>query len=285
MDSKQINNKVKKIGKLMSLESKLNIVGSAKIKKNLWYSDYDLFENVKGKSERLIYNHFRGLFEIIKNSSNSVITDFKCGSDGNNPLRWDYFNLMRNNNNGFTFEEALRHKGLIKLDVIIYLNGRFIEISHVYNIYLNGKPNMNYSQSEVIKELTDDYKEFVLDGNYMKSLKRMYSIIKKQNPNDKTLDILINYFNSPIGLLYRCKSDLQTLELVLFYNKFTLDQVIDSLQMLKEIISAFSVENNLEQISKLKNKDEMKRQLKKQIKVLSDYINRDAKKFLQTSQI
>ena len=285
MDSKQINNKVKKIGKLMSLESKLNIVGSAKIKRNLYYSDYDLFENVKGKSERLIYNHFRGLFEIIKNSSNSVIIDFKCGTDGTNPLRWDYSNIILNSNNGFTFEEALKHKGMIKLDIIVYLNSRFIEISEVYNIYLNGEPNMNYSSSEVVKELTDDYKELVLDGNYMKALKRMYSIIEIQNPNDKKLDVLINYFNSPIGLLYRCKSDLQTLEIVLYYNKFTLDQVIDTLQYLKETISAFPVDNNLEIISKLKSKDEMKRQLKKQIKVLSDYINRDAKRFLNSSGI
>lgn len=282
---KEYNNSIKSIGKLMSLESKVNIVGSAAIKKNLYYSDYDLFENVKNKSEQLIYNHFRALFELIKNSNNSVITDFKCGTDGVNALRWDYNDIMINNNNGFTFKESLKHKGIIKLDIIVYLNSRFIEISEVYNIYLNGEPNMNYSQAEVIKELTNDYKELVLDGNYMKSLKRMFSIIKLNNKNDKTLDLLINYFNSPIGLLYRCKSDLQTLELVLFYNKFSLEQVKDSLQYLKEIISGFPVDNNLEMISKLKNKDDMKTQLKKQIRVLSNFINRDAKRFIQSSDI
>ena len=79
MNSKQINDKVKNIGKLMSLESKINVVGSANVKRNLYYSDYDLFEDVRGKSEQLIYNHFRALFDIIKTSNNSVITDLNVG--------------------------------------------------------------------------------------------------------------------------------------------------------------------------------------------------------------
>ena len=37
MNSKQINDKVKNIGKLMSLESKINVVGSANVKRNLYY--------------------------------------------------------------------------------------------------------------------------------------------------------------------------------------------------------------------------------------------------------
>ena len=49
------------------MESKVNIVGSAKIKRNLYYSDYDSFETVKGVNENMIYNHFMSVFEIIKN--------------------------------------------------------------------------------------------------------------------------------------------------------------------------------------------------------------------------
>ena len=53
MNEKQYNNNIKKIVKLMSLESKVNIVGSAKIKRNIYYSDYDNFETVKGKTKIL----------------------------------------------------------------------------------------------------------------------------------------------------------------------------------------------------------------------------------------
>ena len=43
-------NKIKKIDKLMSLESKVNIVGSAKVKRSIFYNDYDRFSTIKGKN-------------------------------------------------------------------------------------------------------------------------------------------------------------------------------------------------------------------------------------------
>ena len=52
MNEKQYNNNINKIVKLMSMESKVNIVGSARIRKNLYYSDYDSFSKVKGKIKK-----------------------------------------------------------------------------------------------------------------------------------------------------------------------------------------------------------------------------------------
>ena len=46
--------------------------------------------------------------------------------------------------------------------------------------------------------------------------------------------------------------------------------------MLKEIISSFPVENNLEEISKLKTKDKMKVPIYKQILRLKEFINKHA---------
>ena len=90
MNEKKYNNNIKKIAKLMSLESKVNIVGSAKVKRNIFYSDYDSFSTIKGKNENMIYNHFKSVFEIIKNSENTIITDFKMGENAKgDPLRWD----------------------------------------------------------------------------------------------------------------------------------------------------------------------------------------------------
>jgi prefoldin subunit 5 len=88
---------------------------------------------------------------------------------------------------------------------------------------------------------------------------------------------LIDYFNSPIGLLNRCKSDLETLLIVIENSKFDIDEIRNSLQMLKESISAFPVENDIEEISKLKTKDKMKVPIYKQINILKMYINKHAK--------
>ena len=156
---KQYNNKVTKIAKLMSLESKVNIVGSAKIKRSIYYSDYDSFSTIKGKNENMIYKLFKSIFEIIGNSENTIITDFKMGEFRGKPLRWTYEEIKRRENNGITFDDAIKQKSMIKMDVVTLLNGRFIEITEVYNIFIDGESNFDYSKENVRKELTDDMKK------------------------------------------------------------------------------------------------------------------------------
>jgi len=276
MNEKQYNNMIKKIAKIMSLESKVNIVGSAKIKRSIYYSDYDSFSTVKGKNENMIYNHFKSVFEIIKNSENTIISDFKMGEFRGKALRWDYEAIKRRENNGITFEDALKQKSMIKMDVVTLLNGRFIEITEVYNIYIDGESNFDYSKENVRKELNNDMKEQIKDGNYMKALKRKYSLLNLDNKNKPVREKLIDYFNSPIGLLNRSKSDLETMLTVIQSPKFDIDEIRNSLQMLKEQISAFPVENNLEEISKIKTKQNMKVPIYKQILRLKEFIKKNA---------
>ena len=57
----------------------------------------------------MIYNHFMSVFEIIKNSENTTITDFKLGENAKGePLRWTYEEIKRRENKGITFEDALK---------------------------------------------------------------------------------------------------------------------------------------------------------------------------------
>ena len=44
---KKFQKKINEIGKTISVESKVNIVGSASVQRSIYYSDYDLFEEVK----------------------------------------------------------------------------------------------------------------------------------------------------------------------------------------------------------------------------------------------
>ena len=64
-----------------------------------------------------------------------------------------------------------------------------------------------------------------------------------------------------------------------------MEQVHESLQYLKEIVSSFPVKNSIETISKLKNRDTMKKEITKQIEIIKDFVNRDAKIFIQQHQI
>jgi hypothetical protein len=88
--------------------------------------------------------------------------------------------------------------------------------------------------------------EMIKEGNLMKALKRRYSLLNLDDKNKAVRDKLIDYFNSLISLLNRSKSDLETMLTVIQSPTFHIDEIINSLQLLKEIISAFPVENNLE---------------------------------------
>ena len=57
------------------------------------------------------------------------------------------------------------------MDIVTLLNGRFIKISEVYNIYIDGESNSDYSIENIRKELTDDMNEMIKEGNLMKALK------------------------------------------------------------------------------------------------------------------
>ena len=278
--NKLYNKNIEKIGKMISIESKINVVGSASIKRSLYYSDYNLLEHVNDKSVSMIYAHFLGLFNKIPSMDNIVISDFNLGG-----LRWTIYDIVKGVNNGVSFNDALKKKSIIKIDIISLINGKFYEISDVYKICLDGECNIDYKIDDVIEDITTEYIEKVKTGNYMKALKKMYSIIKLKNDRDPRLNILLEYFNSPIGLLYRNNSELQTLLIVLENAKFDLEEVKNSLEIIKEQISAFSVPIEFNKIEKRKTKKSMRKPLMKQIRVISDYLNRDAKKFLSRNKL
>ena len=57
------------------------------------------------------------------------------------------------------------------------------------------------------------------------------------------------------------------------------------MEMIKELISAFPVENIIDEIVIKKTKNDMMKPLHKQIRLIVDVLNRDAKKFIQVNGI
>jgi len=104
----------------MSVESKVNMVGSASIKKAIYYGDYDLFEKVKGHSKSSVYAHFKSLFYHVRQLPKIVITDFKMGDK-----RWSYDDIMKKEKDGISFDDALNIMGIIKLDIIALIDDTF----------------------------------------------------------------------------------------------------------------------------------------------------------------
>jgi hypothetical protein len=44
---------------------------------------------------------------------------------------------------------ALKQKNMIKMDIVTLLNGRFIEITELYYIFIDGESNSDYSLDNV----------------------------------------------------------------------------------------------------------------------------------------
>ena len=60
------------------------------------------------KNETTIYKNFKKIFKFVEKNKDLYITDFKVGEDSSgDPLRWIIKEMKKNNNQGYTFQEAL----------------------------------------------------------------------------------------------------------------------------------------------------------------------------------
>lgn len=194
-----------------------NLVGSSNVLKNIYQTDYDLSELINDPHEKdpekiydKIYLFFLHLFNEFKKNPNTYITDFKNGSVGDEPIRWDYEKLSKSKNR---FIKALKQKAMIKLDVVYNLNGLFTEVSMVYAIRVGQYANFNesdFDKANLVKELKKDIQKYTKEGNYLKVLKRKYSLFKASETKLPLQEKMLIFFNSPIGILYKAVADLKT---------------------------------------------------------------------------
>jgi hypothetical protein len=227
--------KLQNIFCLLSVSGKWNVVGSSNLRGLLYNSDYDLSEQLKngydvGDALRKLFIH---KFEKAHKLPSVYFTDFKCGEDAQGePLRWNLKTLQLNRNKGMTFQEALHSGGIIKLDCVAYLNGRFEEVTEVY--VLKGKSSTVPPKKNLITELKKSQSEYLEEGNYWKALKRQFSILIAENNHQKS-SALLRFFNSPIGILAKSVSELDTILMVLeqSFKPPNLEEVKNNLQLVK----------------------------------------------------
>jgi len=267
------------IFKLVSISDKVRIEGSSNINKLIFYGDIDLLDITKNKTSKDILKHFIFVFKEIKKLEDVIITDFKCGKKNGVALRWSINDLLKGHNKNVSFNDALHMESTIKLDVVANLDGRFLEITTMYDF---GNNYVEISDNEFINNLISDYKEQMRNKNYFKALKRQFLIMKVKKEKQKLINLFIDYFNQPVGLLYRLKSDLETTLLVI--NKFPIADVKNNLDYIKEQISSFDITNYLIDIQK-KRKTEIKKIIEKQLIAVQSELNRDVLLFIKQNKL
>ena len=266
---------------LVSIQDKYRIEGSSNIEKIVNYGDIDLLDIAKKMSNKKILEHFKHVFEEVKKFPRVVITDFKCGMHKGASLRWTYADLVKGENKGVSFNDALKMKSTIKLDIVVNLFDRFLEITTVYDF---GHNYVEISDKAFIKDLVDDYKEQVKNNNLYKAIKRIFLIMKITDKKNAKLIKFINYFNEPYALLYRIKSDLETTLLVIDEPKFKLGDVKNNLDNIKESLSSFELENKMIDIKK-KTKKQIKALIASQIIIVNDALNIDVTRFVKLNKL
>jgi len=107
-------------------------------------------------------------------------------------------------------EEAMKSKGITKVDVLAWVKDKYVEVS---NIVLwttrGGKPYAHIP--EILTTLREDIAHYVHDGNYFKAAKRMLSIAKNRKEVAQQ-EALLAILNSPLGHISTVVSDLKSLE-------------------------------------------------------------------------
>ena len=317
-----LNSRIGTLIEKFSVKGKVKLVGSNQRRGMLFVSDYDIMTELKGRAniladyfkkvmkeipkkdyyfmdfkcgidKRLIYNFDEDdLTEYLKNplipkSYKKKILDSK-GEERVKLirdlfiLRWTRDDIIKGfikliDGTKYNLTEALQDDTIIKLDIIIPIGDRFAEVSEMYMYKQTTDDNKS-----IIQSLADDIEKYRYN-NSMKALKRLYSIISLENPNDKRLPKLELFFNSEYGLLNKVANDMDVLLLLTEKHNIPFDKIVSNLQMLKEntALSFVASKKKILMFDKvtIKNYREI---INKMIKYLRGLINEPAKQLLRS---
>ena len=106
--------------------------------------------------------------------------------------------------------DAFKSKGITKIDVIVWLKSKYVEVSNI--ILWTSSSGKYYAYIPALKKaLAENILEFEAEGNYVKVAKRMFSLAK-QYKDSSIVDKLTEILNSPLGKLYMVTADMEVLD-------------------------------------------------------------------------
>jgi hypothetical protein len=300
------NNDISKIFNLMSVNGKYAVIGSSALRKIKYNSDFDLdeLEKFKSASKSVLYNVWKMFcekFKIAKADKTIFITDFKCGEDETGEaLRWNINNLINGyqsiKGKRYYFINCLLQKATIKLDVIAYINGAFVEYSDNYFFKFGKEGNFNFSdltKDNILESIKDSYNEEINDKNYYKALKRSFAYkLMKGTKKMSVLEKLTDFFNSDVGILNKAKADINVLILLLEqeFRKPEINDIKNNLQIIKQNLSyniqydIGNVSRRIDDICRVSNVLEIKKRLENLSTDISDIVNKAGLNYLKKNK-
>lgn len=238
-DKKLYSDDEKKYIELISIkhDSIVEPIGSFTYKIQKYYSDIDINQTIKIRNNdfKKIAKHFQEIAMDIMNSKYAYFSDLKLGvdpryTDDRRKVRWTLQEIIRGEktlqgNIKLRLEDALQMEAPIKLDIIGFMNDRFVEASTFFILEKENEdgttefvniPNDFFERFK--EELKREVKKYAYTEPYklFKSVKRMWSLARV-NKDFKMLKRLEPLINSNISLLGQINADIETIEIL--FNK------------------------------------------------------------------
>lgn len=240
-----------------------------------------------------MYHEFRDKFIEARKDPNMFITDLKCGEDTKHrPLRWSYNDMMNGyktvEKSRYNFTDCILQKTIMKMDLVVLIDGQFTEITDNYFITIGLSSNFDTqdeSKKVALERLTENYNELIHEKNYFKALKRLFSI---QTIEGHESHKLITLFNSDLGRLYKCISGINTLILLLeqTFKPVPMKEIQSNLQLIKYSctkITSFNIDisTEVDQLCRDLPKSVVKKGLEALSATLQKLLNNKSQKYLQ----
>ena len=120
-----------------------------------------------------------------------------------------------------TLQQAVSQKSKVNLEIISYVNGRFINVSNFF-ILIEITPNNEIKVINLPQEIYDDFDNYFIttlkqaiqelqeDGEWFKAIKRMWSLARYEKDYD-TIGLLKDIITSDVSALNQIAADLSTL--------------------------------------------------------------------------
>ena len=260
---------------------KYQVIGSASNIKIKYPSDIDLQEFIYTNDTYLeVYEFFKEIYEEAYMNPDIYIIDFKLGFLKGKPIKWTYKDIK----NGYVtkfdmnipFVYALSQSSIIKLDVIALIDNVFTEFSYNYYFHFrryNHSTQEKATKSQIENMLLYEYEKLRKQKKVYKSLKRLYSYYTLTHQNEKVNE-LETLFNSNIGKLYKQKSSIETMQLLVTntFRKPPLEEVQQNLKYIEQQLPE-KIKQDMKDIYHIKSLAVINTRLAKIVDKLNEMIN------------
>jgi len=270
----------------------------------LGYND-ELYQTLKTKEEiKEFYNNKKNLLtaeQVEKINSIKNLDDLKEYTRKLYTLRWTPREILQgfkviNKDQKKTISESLDDKAVIKLDILAYIDGEFIEMTNLFEFMVGRKPLNFELDSDIIKSIKEDVVYYYEEKNYIKMLKRIFTIAKVRGDKNM-IKKLVEIFNSGLGRTYQVSSNLENIiSLIEKLNNTNLEKIrekiITYLQELKSRLGnvyEFEIPDNIykefDKISKIKSFQKMGKEIEDLREKIKMKLNKETLKRVKQDKI